>query len=333
MSAKLVELIREDTVESVHRGSIVVVDSNKNVLYGLGDVERTAFFHSSAKPLQILTALEWGIAEKYNLDLKEIAIMSSSHIGEKEHIDTLKGIMEKVGVTEDALLCGTHEPYSKDAARELILAGLSPSTLHCNCSGKHLGLIAASKTRGLSIEEYHKAEHGIQEEIRKVISDFSGVRGEDIVIAVDGCGIPVYGIPLKNIALAFANLCNMEFLDGKYSKSQNYIISALTMYPEMVAGKGRFDTEAMKLFGDRLIMKTGAEAVCCAGILGKSVGIAIKIDDGALRAVSPAMMEVLLQMDIISREEAEQLKEFWIPPIRNNRGEKVGELRANFKLK
>jgi len=333
MSVKLVELIRDSTVESIHRGSIVVVDSNRNILYEAGNAEVPVFFHSSAKPLQAVAALEAGIAEKYGLDLKEIAVMSSSHIGEKEHIDTLKGIMGKIGVNENALLCGIHEPYSKEAAKELILAGLTPSTLHCNCSGKHLGLIAASKAKGLSIEDYYRAEHDIQKEVKKVIAEFSGTSSEDIVTAVDGCGIPVFGLPLKNMALAFANLGNMEFSGGKYSKSQNYVISAMTLYPEMVAGNGRLDTEVIKRFGDRLLIKTGAEAVSCISLLGRATGIALKIDDGAQRAIAPAVLETLLQVGFISREEAESMKDFWIPPVKNNKGEKVGELRADFKLK
>jgi L-asparaginase II len=334
MSVELVELLRKDTVESIHRGSIVVVDSHGNLLYKLGEPDRLTFFHSSAKPFQAITALETGIVEKFSLELKEIAIMSSSHTGDKEHIETLKVLMKKIGViSEEQLLCGTHEPYSKDAAKELALAGLSPSNLHCNCSGKHLGMLAASKIRNLSLEDYNKPEHKMQKDIGKVISDFSGIKPEDVTMAIDGCGVPVFGIPLRNIACAFANLGNIEFMEGKYSKSQNYLISAVTMYPEMIAGKGRMDTELMKRFGDRIFVKTGAEAVSCVSLLGRSIGIAIKIDDGNLRAVSPVILEVLRQLKIIQNKEAEELHEYWIPPIKNNLGEKVGELKATFKIK
>jgi len=332
MSVELVKLVRDGTVESVHRGSIAVVNTKGDLLYEMGDAERITFFHSSAKPFQAIAALETGIVEKFNLELKEIAIMSSSHIGDKEHIETLSSLMKKIGVEEKQLLCGTHEPYSKDAAKELIRAGLSPSPIYCNCSGKHLGMLAASKSKSFSLETYNEPEHEIQKEIKNVISDFSGVNPEDIVIATDGCGAPVFGIPLKNMARAFANLGNIEFMGGKYSKSQNYIISAVTMYPEMIAGKGRMDTELMQRFGDRLFIKTGAEAVSCAAILGRSIGISIKIDDGYPRAVAPVMLELLRQLKVINNKEAEELREYWIPPVKNNLGEKVGELKATFSI-
>jgi L-asparaginase II len=332
MSVKLVELLRNGTVESVHRGSIAVVNSKGDLLYEMGEVERITFFHSSAKPFQAIAALEAGIVEKFNLEFKEIAIMSSSHIGDKEHIETLNSLMKKIGVEEKQLLCGTHEPYSKEAAKELILAGLSPSELYCNCSGKHLGMLAASKTRSYSLETYNKPEHEIQKEIRNVISDFSGVNPDNIIIATDGCGVPVFGIPLKNMARAFANLGNIEFMGGKYSKSQNYIIRAVTMYPEMIAGKDRMDTELMRRFGDRLFIKTGAEAVSCAALLGRSIGISIKIDDGYPRAVAPAMLELLRQLKVISNKEVEELREYWISPVKSYLGEKVGELKATFNI-
>ena len=175
----------------------------------------------------------------------------------------------------------------------------------------------------------------MQLETRKVIADFAGLDEGQIVTAVDGCGIPVYGVPLFNMALAYANITNLGFMDGKYNRSQNYLLSAMTMHPEMIAGKGRMDTELMKRFGDRLIVKTGAEAVSCVGLLGKSIGIAVKIDDGNLRAIGPAVLEILRQLGIISLGELEgdeELQELWTPAVRNNNGYKVGEIRPVFTL-
>jgi len=333
MPVKLVDVIRASTVECSHRGDMVVVNSGGEVLYKLGDPEHLTFLRSASKPLQAIAALELGIAQEYNLDLKDIALILSSHSGEKQHIEALKGLMKKIGVDEDALRCGVHEPLNKDAASELAASGRLPSKLHCNCSGKHLGQIAASKLKGMPVESYYKPEHGIQADIQKVISDFSGFPVENIIKGIDGCGVPVYGVPLKNMALAYANLCDAKFMDGKYNKSQNYVIGAMTMYPEMVGGTGRFDTELMKNFGDRVIGKFGDEGVYCVGLPGKAVGLALKIEDGNGRAVGPAILETLLQMEVIRKDEIERMKTFWNTETLNHKGEKVGEIRAVFKIR
>ncbi len=280
MPVKLVEVLRSGLVESTHRGDIIVVSSDGKIIYELGNSDRVTYFRSAAKPLQAVSFLETGIAEQFGIDLKEIAILMSSHSGEKQHIDLLKGLLTKLGVDEDMFECGIHDPINKEAQRELIEAGQKPSRLHCNCSGKHLGFIATAKVLGYPVEKYSRIDHPVQENVEKILFKFCDVEPENIIRSVDGCGVPVFAVPLKNLALAYARLCDESFMDGKYKKSQNYVISSMTMYPEMVAGNGRLDTEIMKRFGDRLICKIGAEGVYCVGIIGKGVGIALKIEDG-----------------------------------------------------
>ncbi|HHV99890.1 MAG TPA: asparaginase [Clostridiaceae bacterium] len=333
MPVKLVEVIRGNTVESIHKGDVAIVNSKGEIIHELGNAGRVAFFRSAGKPLQAIAALETGIVEEYGLGLNEIAIMVSSHSGEQEHIRTIKGMMEKTGINEDMLKCGVHEPVNREAARQLALAGESPTRLHCNCSGKHIGLIAASKLKNADVQGYHLESHPIQKDIKNIISEFCNVDLEEMETGIDGCSLPIYAVPLKNMALSYANLCDAEFNKGKYSKSQNYVISAMTMYPEMVAGKGRLDTEIMRNFGDRVISKMGAEGIYCAGIIGKNIGIAIKIDDGNSRAVGPAIIDILIQMKIIDKSEAEALINFWKPPVVNHNKVTVGKIRPVFKLK
>jgi L-asparaginase II len=237
------------------------------------------------------------------LDLPEVAMIMSSHSGEKIHIDVLNGMIRKIGIDIKTLQCGVHPPVSADAAKELISEGQKPSSLHCNCSGKHLGQIAAVKAKGLPLENYDQLGCGIQPEIQGIVAKFSGVEAAQIKLGIDGCGIPVYGVPLKNMALAFANLCNENFMDGRYARSQKYVLDAMRTHPEMISGKGRFDTELMSHFGDRLISKSGDEGVCCVGLTGKGIGIALKIEDGHTRAIGPAMLETLIRLGIIKSEE------------------------------
>ncbi len=331
MSVKLVEVTRGEVVESIHRGDIAVVRYDGNVLYQLGNADYLTFMRSSSKPIQAIAVLEYGIVEKYGLELPEVAMFMSSHSGEKVHIDLLNEIIRKVRVDINTLHCGIHPPVSADAAKDLISKGQKPSSLHCNCSGKHLGQIAAVKAKGSPLENYDQLHGGIQPEIQDIISKLSGVEIEQIKLGIDGCGIPVYGMPLKNMALAYANLCNESFMNGRYGKSQNYILSAMKTHPEMISGKGRLDTELISHFGDRLIAKSGDEGVCCVGLTGKGLGIALKIEDGHTRAIGPVIFEVLKQLGIINDEEMAPLNNLWNPSIKNHKEEKVGEIRAAFR--
>jgi L-asparaginase II len=332
MSVKLVEMYRSGIIESTHDGSIVVAASDGSILHKLGDSGRLTFFHSSAKPIQGIAALELGIAEKFKLDLKEIALMISSHSGEQEHIEALNNLMDKLDVKEDMLECGIAEPVNKNVLKELFTAGKSISKLHCNCSGKHLGFIAASKLMGYPLESYYKLDHPIQKNVKKIIAEFACFEPGLISNGVDGCSVPVFALPLKNMAIAYANLCNPSFNKGKYAKSQNYITSSMTMFPEMVAGRGRIDTDLMKHFGSKIISKSGAEGVYCAGLPGKGIGIAVKIEDGSSRAVNPVVIELLVKMKVLNEQEAESLNEYWRTPVVNNKGEKTGEIKASFTI-
>lgn len=224
MAERLVDVYRGDMIESVHHGSIVVIDSHGCIMHKLGNMERITYFRSAAKPIIAISSLEAGIVEKFDLDSKDIAIIASSHTGESMHVDVLMKLMKKMGVNEEVLKCGVQVPSEPNAARELYASGRKPSSIHCNCSGKHLGLIAAIKSRNLLLKDYNIAEHPIYDYVEEVLSDFCMISRESIVKGIDGCGIPVYGVPLKNMALAYANLANVNFMGSKYKKSQEQLL-------------------------------------------------------------------------------------------------------------
>lgn len=332
MSVKLVQVMRSNLVESTHMGSLAVVNSEGGLLHSLGNPDRPTYFHSSAKPLQGVVATDAGIVEEFGLDLKEVAVIISSHSGESEHIGVLESLMEKIGVGTVDMECGIADPVGSNVLREIYTSGRAVTKLHCNCSGKHLGMLAACKVLGYPAKDYHRKDHPIQERVKRVISEFCSLPSESLADGVDGCAVPVFAVPLKNMALAYANLCNPDFMGGKYKKSQNYVLSAMTMYPEYVAGKERLDTVLMKRFGTRVICKAGAEGVYCAGLIGRSTGIAMKIEDGALRATTPVLLETLLQLGVLKDEEAEGMREFWKPSLYNNKAEVIGEIRPVFKI-
>jgi len=110
------------------------------------------------------------------------------------------------------------------------------------------------------------------------------------------------------------------------------IVEAMTGNPFLVAGTGRLDTAVMERAGDRVAVKTGAEGIYCAGLRGRGLGVAVKVEDGARRASSVALVEVLRALEVLTTDEVEALEDFRAPSIRNTRDEVVGRIRAEVEL-
>ncbi len=327
----LVEVTRNPLVESVHRGSIAVTDAIGNLLAWAGDPEITTFYRSAAKPIQALPVITSGAADKFGLTNTELAIICSSHSGEEEHVKIITGLLDKLGLSMEMLQCGTHSPFNNTSAIEIWKKGLQPTALHCNCSGKHLGMLAICKALGWSTDDYLKLDHPLQQLLLAKIKEYHNY--DEIVVGVDGCGVPVYGLPLKEMAKGFARLCKPDnILPTEIANATKRLVTAMTNYPKLVAGTGRLDTILMEILGPKIVSKSGAEGVQCLGLLEQGIGIAIKIEDGAIRATAPTLIEVLRQLEVLSEKELQKFNSKHYVPIKNQRNEIVGELRPVFKL-
>jgi L-asparaginase II len=163
----LVELTRGGMVESVHMGSAVLVDVEGKVIHEWGDVGTNTYLRSSAKPFQALAFLERGGVQNYGLSLKEVAILCSSHTGSADHLLTLQGLQEKIGISEAELQCGVQFPRDQESARQLILSGEKLTANYHNCSGKHSGMLAFAKMIGAPLDNYLDTQHPVQQAILK----------------------------------------------------------------------------------------------------------------------------------------------------------------------
>jgi len=329
MSEALVKVYRNELVESIHRGSVAVVNKNGDLLYYVGDPYYVTYMRSSAKPLQAIPAVESGALEKYGINERELATIVASHSGEDIHIETVSSILNKIGLDETYLKCGIHMPYSKEAMKKLILKREEPTPIYNNCSGKHSGMLLLAKMKSYPLEKYYEREHPVQKEILKTMKYIT--KCEKIKIGIDGCGVPVFGMPLYNMALGFARLTNPEDLERTKKEAAEKIVHAMQSYPENVAGTKRFDTDLMKTT-KKVIGKNGAEGVYCLGVLNKGIGIALKIDDGAKRAKTPVIIEILKKLNILNRKELETLKNYHIPLSKNHQGKIVGKIVPEFDL-
>lgn len=333
MSEKLVEIVRGDLVESIHRGDLAVVDYTGRLLYSVGDPQgKITFIRSASKPIQAIPIITSGAADHFGFTEQELAVFCASHAAEQIHVETVLGILEKIGLTASALQCGRHLPFNKEAADKLVRSGQEPSEVHCNCSGKHSGMLALAQHMGWDVASYLSIEHPVQQAMLQSMATFAGMEAKDIAIGVDGCGVPVFGLPVYNMALAWARLANPEGLDSANAQAAQRITRAMTAHPLLVAGTGRLCTGLMTHLNGRLVAKSGAEGVYCVGILGQGIGIAVKIEDGNGRATGPAIIDALRQIGFLTPADLENLKEFHNPIIYNHRRDVVGETRAAFTL-
>ncbi len=343
MSAEqLVEVRRGGITESWHRGHVIAIEPDGKVVAYLGAPQTTVtFLRSSAKPFQALPLLVSGAAERFGFTDREVALACASHNGEPIHTELAASMLEKIGLGPEALKCGVHEPYSAEAARALRERGEAPNALHNNCSGKHTGMLALAVHLGAPTETYNKPEHPVQLAIGKAVAQFADVPVEDLAVAVDGCAVPVFGMTVKAMALAYARLVSPPLsFDEATRRACERIVRVMSAYPELIGGASeRLDTEIMRAAPRRLISKVGAEGVYTAGInpceeWPRGLGLALKIEDGDDRRARPTVVvESLRQLGVLKDESLEAVAPYAFFPVLNRPGDVVGEIRAEFELK
>lgn len=281
----LVEFTRAGLIESVHHGAIAVLDADGAVVLAAGDIEAPVFPRSAVKALQALPLVESGAADRLGLTDAEIALACSSHNGEPPHVATAEAMLRKAGRDAGTLECGAHWPMYEPAEHALVAAGGRPTALHNNCSGKHSGFICLACASGEDPAGYIRPEHPTMRRITAALSDATGTALDERNRGTDGCSIPTYAIPLRALALAFARFgTGRGFSAGRIAAAAR-IRAAVEKNPFMVGGTGRFDTEVMQAFGARVFAKGGAEGVHCAALPELGLGIAVKCEDGAGRAI------------------------------------------------
>jgi len=347
----LFEVTRGDIVESVHYGSIAVVDANGRLIFSYGDPKAVAFLRSSAKPFQALPFVERGGVEYFGFSPRELSIACASHEGSDLHVQTVEGLQKKIGVEERALQCGVHMPGDVEAFKALIANNRQPALNQNNCSGKHTAMLAYAKMRKLSLENYLDIDHPIQQDILASFAEMCRLPVEAVQLGTDGCSAPNFAVPLYNAAFAMARLCDPRELSNERASACRKITSAMTTYPEMISAYGEFDEQLMRAGDGNIVCKRGAEGYQIVGLLrgvlspdSPGVGIALKVSDGdasrtgldlahSTRVRPAVMIEILRQLGVLSLEREQALASFGpVKPIKNHRGIVTGQSRPIFKF-
>lgn len=289
-----------------------------------GGSGRVVLLRSAAKPFQALPLIEDGAADRFGLSEKEIALCCGSHNSEAVHVETTRSILAKAGVAESRLVCGPHRPLLSRRAREMAEAGVRPSPVTSNCSGKHAGMLALAAHHGWPLEGYEGPDHPVQRRIAREVERWTGTAAAETAWEVDGCGVPSFAVSIGAAAVAAARLAVASRTPGPAQR----VVGAMTRHPFMVAGTKRLCTRLMEEERGRLFAKVGAEGVYVAGAAQRGIGVALKVEDGAWRAAPPALMAVLDRAGVLSPGTAEALADFASPPLTNTLGDVVGRIRV-----
>jgi L-asparaginase II len=281
----VVEAVRGDVVEARHRVHAVAV-SGGEVVRAAGDPALVTFFRSSAKPIQVLPV----VRARPDLDDAEIAIASASHLHRPDQLAPVRSLLAKAGATEDDLEC------ARGSRR-----------IEHTCSGKHAAMLLLCRERGWSTTGYRLESHPCQQAMSEEIA--AAAELHDLPTAIDGCGVVTFGLTLERAAHVFSRL---EALEGG-----RRVAEAIRAHPELIEGPGSPDTELMR--GDGWVAKFGAEGLVCAA--RGSLGVALKVEDGAKPPLRPALAAFLGQLGFDTGGLGEA-------PVENSRGEVVGALRV-----
>ncbi len=278
----LVQIFRGGVLESYHRGSVCVVNAQNEIVFQLGNSQQICYPRSALKLIQALPLIELGGIEKFGLTAEEIAITCGSHNGEEIHVTVVQSILQKIGLNQTHLSCGTQYPTDKASSETFIKTNTKPSAIHNNCSGKHAGMLALCILLNHPIENYLNPSHPIQKLILSYVEELYEYPASKMVCALDGCTAPIYSIPIYNQAIAYKNLVEPSRFRPELQKACKIIVDTVGEEPYMIAGNGRYCTEMMEITAPKVIGKTGAEGVFCMSFTEQKLGVCIKIDDGKM---------------------------------------------------
>ena len=323
----IVEATRGTMVESRHRVHALVCDARGSVIHGWGDLDMSIYPRSAIKPMQALPFIETGAADAVSASEAEIAFACASHNGEHHHLNLTNNWLARIGLDHHDLECIGHISSEEATSHAQLRANETITNAHNNCSGKHSGFLSTACHRGEPIEGYISKDHPVQQRMVKVLSEMGDCDLSNTAKGIDGCGIPVMGMPLSTLALASARMAVPDGLAPERALACKRITSAMIAHPYNVAGQNRFDTNMMTAGKGAFATKTGAEGVHVGIFIKSGFGIAVKCEDGSKRATDVAMANILDMLGGLDEAGRATVADHLVTPLSNAAGLAVGEIR------
>lgn len=317
--------------DAIHRVAVAVVDRHGRLTQRAGDPETVVFARSAIKPFQALALIRSGAFERLGLDSEELAIASASHSGSDAHVSVVQRLLARSGATAADLRCGAHWPSGMRLRGEYPKSGEDRDPLRHNCSGKHAGFLAVAHVLGDPFGSYLDPASRVQQLVRACVADACELDPRTLLMATDGCSAPNYAMPLSSLARAAMELALTGTSAEGRALGLGPIRAAMQANPLLVSGEGRFDAELMQAFPQNVVVKGGAEGVILLGFVEPALGIAIKVLDGAERALAPITVAVLRALGLLERGDV-RLAERARPTLKNAKGLVTGEIVAKLRL-
>ena len=322
----LVNEYRGNLLDLVHFGYVCVVDENSKVIYRAGDPEAMVFYRSASKPLQALPVIARGLDEKYGITDEESVIFAGSHQGDDFHVRAIESIHTKAGLTEDMLVMNPALPQVKHAP------DTKPRKIYHNCSGKHTGAMLLQRDLGGEVRDYWKQDSPAQREIKRAVAVLSEFPEERVEVGLDGCGVPVFAVGMKNIAAAFKNLaCPDKIAEPELAAAAARYVPRIHAYPHMMRGKDMLCTLINE--DPALVAKGGANGVYGIGIKNMRMGISIQLLDGCDGMWPIIIYEVLKKLGYDNAATYAMLESKCPHVMVNDNGTPCGRRECVFELK
>lgn len=323
----IVEEYRAEKLENTHQGIICVVNEDKDVIYEKGDINQHVYYRSAMKPLQAIPVFSTNIIDKYNLSLEEAALFTASQRGEYYHERALISLSEKLGLSEELLVCHQSYPLNDEPKEKYLWAHKPKRKLLHNCAGKHLGLLAYAREKGYDLATYEKLEHPLQQEILQHVSMLSETPTEQINKATDGCGVPVFGVPLKNMALSYLKFVMPETIESAETRNAVKSIGrVMNTHPEIVASQNFICTALLE--DQNIIAKGGAQGVYCLSLKKEKISIALKVLSGSELVWPVLVAELLKQLNYDNKDTINRLLQIRSYEIENDNGKIIGQTKV-----
>lgn len=324
----IVEEYRGGVIENVHQGIICVVNEEKEVVYAKGDIERPVFYRSAMKPIQAIPVFSSIIIEKYKLTKEEAALFLASQRGEIYHEKALESLLQKLPLEEQLLVCGESYPLNEAPKEQYIRAHKAKRKLLHNCAGKHLGFLAYAKEKGLSLDTYTDPKHPLQQEIYRYMKLLAEVTDDQVYSGMDGCGAPVYSIPLRHMAISYLKFGQPSLIeDQQVREAVVKIGEVMNAHPEIIASH-QFVCTAL-LEDDNILAKGGAQGVYCFTLKKERLSIALKVLTGSELVWPNILADLLETLHYSNIDTIKRLRKIRGKAILNDSGEPIGETKTN----
>ncbi|MGG0664949.1 asparaginase [Viridibacillus arvi] len=325
----LIKEYRANMLENTHTGIICGVNEQLQTAFHVGDTEQYVFLRSAAKPIQAIPVFMTNIIEKYQLTEQESALFMASHRGESYQVDALESMLSKLPVEEEELYCAPSYPLNKSPQQQVIREGKVKRKLYHNCAGKHMGFITVCRELGYSVDEYWKPEHPLQQQILHILAKLSNMAVDQIKIGIDGCGVPVFAIPLENMAICFLKLgCPDLIEDIEIRKAVVKLTATMNRHNNMIASDNFICSTLLQ--SSNIVAKGGAQGVYCFALKEERIGIALKVMNGSEDVWPNIIASILEQINYKDKNMIQYLKELRPPFIKNDAGDIVGHIEDSF---